>query len=115
MRKAYFGLILCITTVFLTGCVAGVLPPLLGGNSIAQNSSSNSTDGSEQASNGHVAYRKGTFDSEEEWLSACVTDAEKVNNELVIYNNGLRRQLNDSKKEIASIKKEVKEVNIRKK
>lgn len=61
----------------------------------------------------HVAHQKAKYASEEDWLDACVTEAQWANLDLSIYNKGLAQQVTDAEKEIVALKKKQKNAKTR--
>jgi len=61
----------------------------------------------------HVAGQKAKYASEEDWLDACVAEAQLANLDLTIYNKGLVQQVTDTEKEIVALKKKQKNAKTR--
>lgn len=61
----------------------------------------------------HVAGQKTKYASEEDWLDACVGEAQLANLDLKIYNKGLAQQVTDAEKEIVTLKKKQKNAKTR--
>jgi len=61
----------------------------------------------------HVAGQKAKYASEEDWLDACVGEAQLANLDLKIYNKGLAQQVTDAEKEIVALKKKQKNAKTR--
>lgn len=56
----------------------------------------------------HIAGQKEKYAKEEDWLDACVADAKKTNQELLVYNDTLTMQIDDVRKETAALRKKYK-------
>ena len=113
MKNTCIGLLLCVTIVFLTFCASVAAPSPSSTNSATQQPFNNSTGSNDPAFKNHIANKKETFPSEEQWLNACVSQASQVNHELVVYNKGLSRQLIDTKQEIEIVKRKYKDSEAR--
>ena len=61
----------------------------------------------------HVAGQKAKYASEEDWLDACVAEAQLANLDLSNYNKGLSKQVTDAEKEIVALKKKQKNAKTR--
>ena len=57
----------------------------------------------------HVAGQKAKYAQEEDWLDACIVQAQQKNQELVAYNQDLRQQIATLKQETAVLKKKYKD------
>ena len=113
MKNTCIGLLLSVTIVFLTFCVSVAASSPSSTNSLSQQPSNSSNNPTDQSISGHIASKKETFPSVEQWLSACVAEASQVNQELVVYNKGLSSQLIDTKKEIETVKRKYKDSEVR--
>ena len=61
----------------------------------------------------HVAGQKAKYACEEDWLDACVAEAQLANLDFSIYNKGLAQQVTDAEQTIVAIKKKQKNAKIR--
>lgn len=113
MKNTCSVLLQCVTILFFAFFLPMVTPHYSYANSLSQQPSNSSSGSSEQAFNGHIASLKEKFPSEEQWLNACVGLASQVNYELTVYNKGLNCQLADTKKEIETVKRKIKESDVR--
>ena len=57
----------------------------------------------------HVANQKAKYAQEEDWLDACIAQAQLKNQELVAYNKDLRTQIKSLQRETASLRKQYKD------
>ncbi len=54
----------------------------------------------------HIANQKARYASEEDWLNACIAEARNKNSEWIAYNNQLRSDIAQLKRDTAAIKRE---------
>lgn len=113
MKSTCSFLFIYMTALFFVFCFSIIIPQSSSANSSKNNALNKSTGSTDQSFSGHVASLKGEFKSKEEWLKACVAQASQVNYELAVYNKGLGCKLADTKKEIETVKKKIKESDVR--
>ncbi len=61
----------------------------------------------------HVANQKAKYAQEEDWLDACIVQAQQKNAEMVAYNQDLSKEISKIKRETALLKKQYKDRKIR--
>nr|WP_320010212.1 YMGG-like glycine zipper-containing protein [uncultured Desulfobulbus sp.] len=61
----------------------------------------------------HVANQKAKYAQEEDWLDACIAQAQQKNAEMVAYNQDLGKQIAKLKRETAQLKKQYKDKKVR--
>lgn len=61
----------------------------------------------------HVASQKEKYAKEEDWLEACIAEARQKNQEIMVYNQDLSKQIAGLKKETQALKKQYKDTKIR--
>jgi uncharacterized protein YcfJ len=62
----------------------------------------------------HVANQKGKYAKEEDWLEACIADAQKTNAAMVRYNNELSQQIVELRRDTEALRQQYADTTTRK-